>query len=252
MSRTTTVERRTGTRGTSRVTATGSGPGIRDWVAREGVERRRAGSGVPGRYIACKDSRRDDATDAGDSDEIRARRGSGADRRACRRRACAPARSFARARLVDVELVRCDLAGCDFSDAVLQRVRLVDCRAISADFGQAVAAVGVVRRLPARRGELPSRAASATRASSRRCSLAPISAAAVLEASRFPVAISRVPTSRTRGVRDVDLRGARLDGLQQRRVARRGDDRCRSALRARARIGRGGRRAHRRRRPDTN
>jgi hypothetical protein len=36
---------------------------------------------------------------------------------------------FERARLVDVDLVRCDLSGCDFSESVWQTVTLVDCRA---------------------------------------------------------------------------------------------------------------------------
>src|SRR5258706_14216889 len=34
-----------------------------------------------------------------------------------------PGESFERARLVDVELVRCDLSGCDFSESVWQRVK---------------------------------------------------------------------------------------------------------------------------------
>jgi uncharacterized protein YjbI with pentapeptide repeats len=44
--------------------------------------------------------------------------------------------SFQRSRLVDVDLVRCDLSGCDFSESVWQRVRLVDCRASSIDLSQ--------------------------------------------------------------------------------------------------------------------
>jgi uncharacterized protein YjbI with pentapeptide repeats len=44
--------------------------------------------------------------------------------------------AFARARLVDVELVRCDLSGCDFSESVWQRVRLVDCRASAIELPQ--------------------------------------------------------------------------------------------------------------------
>jgi uncharacterized protein YjbI with pentapeptide repeats len=45
--------------------------------------------------------------------------------------------AFERARLVDVELVRCDLSGCDFSESVWQRVKLVDCRASAVELPQA-------------------------------------------------------------------------------------------------------------------
>jgi uncharacterized protein YjbI with pentapeptide repeats len=48
-----------------------------------------------------------------------------------------PGESFERARLVDVELVRCDLSGCDFSESVWQRVTLVDCRASAIELPQA-------------------------------------------------------------------------------------------------------------------
>lgn len=44
--------------------------------------------------------------------------------------------AFARSRLVDVELVRCDLSGCDFSESVWHRVTLVDCRASGVDLSQ--------------------------------------------------------------------------------------------------------------------
>jgi len=44
---------------------------------------------------------------------------------------------FERARLVDVDLVRCDLSGCDFSESLWQRVTLVDCRASAIELPQA-------------------------------------------------------------------------------------------------------------------
>jgi uncharacterized protein YjbI with pentapeptide repeats len=47
-----------------------------------------------------------------------------------------PGQSFARARLTDVELVRCDLSGCDFSESVWRRVQLVDCRVSAIDLSQ--------------------------------------------------------------------------------------------------------------------
>src|SRR5439155_10195945 len=42
---------------------------------------------------------------------------------------------FARARLVDVELVRCDLSGCDFTEGAFHRVLLHECRATSLELG---------------------------------------------------------------------------------------------------------------------
>lgn len=45
---------------------------------------------------------------------------------------------FERARLVDVELVRCDLSGCDFAESVWQRVKLVDCRASAIELPQSL------------------------------------------------------------------------------------------------------------------
>lgn len=48
-----------------------------------------------------------------------------------------PGEAFERARLVDVELVRCDLSGCDFCESVWQRVKLVDCRASAIELPQA-------------------------------------------------------------------------------------------------------------------
>lgn len=48
-----------------------------------------------------------------------------------------PGEAFERARLVDVELVRCDLSGCDFSESIWHRVKLVDCRASAIELPQA-------------------------------------------------------------------------------------------------------------------
>ena len=68
--------------------------------------------------------------------------------------------AFAGRRLVDVELVRCDLSGCDFSEAPGERVRLVDCRASAIELPQAKLRDVIVRRLPARRREPPARPAA--------------------------------------------------------------------------------------------
>src|SRR6516162_2640409 len=45
--------------------------------------------------------------------------------------------SFSGARLVDVELMRRDLSGCDFSESVWRSVRLVDCRLSAIELTQA-------------------------------------------------------------------------------------------------------------------
>jgi uncharacterized protein YjbI with pentapeptide repeats len=47
-----------------------------------------------------------------------------------------PGGAFAKSRLVDVEFVRCDLSGCDFSESVWERVTLVDCRASGIELAQ--------------------------------------------------------------------------------------------------------------------
>ena len=126
-----------------------------------------------------------------------------------------PATAFARARLVDVELVRCDLAGCDFSEAVFHRVRLTDCRGIGIELGGASVAFGDGRRLPARRRELPHRRSSRRCASRHRY----VRRADFGGARLDEVAVPGVRPRRRRLLErayapNVDLRGARLDGLQ--------------------------------------
>jgi uncharacterized protein YjbI with pentapeptide repeats len=48
-----------------------------------------------------------------------------------------PGEIFERARLVDVRFERCDLSGCDFSEAVWRRVTLTDCRVTGLELPQA-------------------------------------------------------------------------------------------------------------------
>ncbi len=126
-----------------------------------------------------------------------------------------PGEAFAKGRLVDVELVRCDLSGCDFSESVVgagaaastavrrrsicrrRKLRDVTFERLPARRGQPAhgpAAAGPVRRVAAH-----GRGAHRRHASRR---------------SRSGAAISPAPTSRTRSAAAVDLRAARLDGLR--------------------------------------
>ncbi len=108
-----------------------------------------------------------------------------------------PGEAFERARLVDVELVRCDLSGCDFSESA---VAAGPARRLPGVVDRAAAGAAArrrVRRLPARRREPPDRAAGATSASTRRCSPAPSSSAAGSRTLRSRAATSPAPTSRT-------------------------------------------------------
>ncbi|MDQ1479467.1 MAG: hypothetical protein QOI44_328 [Actinomycetota bacterium] len=86
--------------------------------------------GMPGHYIGSQDSAMPhlDRLDFDDDGELIGARIVGA------RHA---GEVFPRARLVDVELVRCDLAGCDFSEAVFHRTKFVDCRGVGIELGQA-------------------------------------------------------------------------------------------------------------------
>ena len=145
--------------------------------------------------------------------------------------------AFAGARLVDVELVRCDLAGCDFSESAFHRVRLVDCRCIGDRARRRDVALGHDRRLPVRRRQLPNGAADAGALRRDRCAPRADFGGARLDDVQFPGCdLTGADVSNAR-CSDVDLRGARLDGLRGRRVAAWRDDRCRPAVRARARTG---------------
>ena len=121
--------------------------------------------------------------------------------------------AFARARLVDVELVRCDLAGCDFSEAAFHRVRFVDCRCVGAELGKRRSAR---RRSTTAASTTPTSASRSSRASgsSRRYSRVLISAVAQLDDVSFrDCDLTGADYSNARCSK-VDLRGARLDGLQ--------------------------------------
>jgi uncharacterized protein YjbI with pentapeptide repeats len=121
--------------------------------------------------------------------------------------------AFPRSRLVDVELVRCDLAGCDFSEAVLHRVRFSDCRGIGIELGGATwRSVTVV---DCRLDDANFRTAqlAQVRFDASVCTRADFGGAR-LDDVRFPACdLAGADFSNVRCA-DVDLRGARLDGLQ--------------------------------------
>ena len=161
----------------------------------------------------------------------RARRRAGR-RRAPRRRR----RSHARGSSTS-ELVRCDLAGCDFSEAAFHRVRFVDCR---------------LRRRGARPSDVPHRVRSTTAGST-----TPTSAWRSSQAVRFESSVlartdfggARLDDVSFRGCdltgadfsnarcSNVDLRGARLVGVKGVGFAERRHHRRRSAPRTRAGYG---------------
>jgi uncharacterized protein YjbI with pentapeptide repeats len=120
---------------------------------------------------------------------------------------------FARARLVDVQLVRCDLSGCDFSEAVWQRVTLTDCRCSSIDLSQA--RLRHVTFEDCKLDDANLRLATLADVRFDGCVLvAGELAAATMERVSFPGCdLAAADLSQARCT-DVDLRAARLDGLK--------------------------------------
>jgi uncharacterized protein YjbI with pentapeptide repeats len=119
---------------------------------------------------------------------------------------------FARSRLVDVELVRCDLSGCDFSEATWDRVRCVDCRASSIDLG--LAALREVTFLDCK---LDTANLRLTKLRNVRFDSCVLGAAEFVNAQMervtfFGSDLRGVNVSKVRCT-EVDLRGARLDGI---------------------------------------
>ena len=155
-----------------------------------------------------------------------------------------PATRSRGARLVDVELVRCDLVGLRLLRGGVRTGCASSTAGASAiELGGATWRDGHRRRLPARRRELPARAAARRCASRRRCCARADFGGARLEDVQFPGCdLAGADFSNARCA-DVDLRGARLDGLQGVGSLRGRDDRRRPAVRARARAGRGARAA---------
>jgi len=124
-----------------------------------------------------------------------------------------PGVQFARARLTDVELVRCDLSGCDFSESVWRRVQLVDCRASAIDLSQSD--LRDVSFRDCKLDEANLRLAQLLRVRFDRCSLAAAEfIGGRLEDVGFDGSdLTRVDFSHARCAA-VDLQGARLESLQ--------------------------------------
>jgi uncharacterized protein YjbI with pentapeptide repeats len=120
---------------------------------------------------------------------------------------------FARARLVDVELVRCDLSGCDFSEAAFHRVRLVDCRATSTELGGAT--WRMVTAGDCRFDDANFRTAHLEQSTveGSNCARADFGAAHLDRVRLVDCDLTGADFSNARCT-ELDLRGARLEGLQ--------------------------------------
>ena len=121
--------------------------------------------------------------------------------------------AFERARLVDVQLVRCDLSGCDFSETVWHRVTLTDCRCSSIELGQAT--LREVTFADSKLDDANLRLAKLQHVRFASCVLAGAElVGAQLQKVAFPASdLAGADLSNARCV-EVDLRGARLDGVR--------------------------------------
>jgi uncharacterized protein YjbI with pentapeptide repeats len=121
--------------------------------------------------------------------------------------------SFVDARLVDVEFVRCDLSGCDFSEASWLRVRLTDCRCTGIDLAQT--SLKNVTFTDCKLDDANLRMAKLHEVRFENCVLVGADAInATLEAVAFPGCdLAGMDFSQVRCA-DVDLRDARLDGIK--------------------------------------
>ncbi len=121
--------------------------------------------------------------------------------------------AFEKARLVDVELVRCDLSGCEFAETVWHRVTLTDCRCSSIELGQAT--LRDVTFADCRLDDANLRLTKLQRVRFTTCVLTGAELiGAQLEKVAFPLSdLAGADLTNTRCV-EVDLRGARLDGLR--------------------------------------
>jgi uncharacterized protein YjbI with pentapeptide repeats len=120
---------------------------------------------------------------------------------------------FERVRLSDVEFVRCDLSGCDFSEAIWQKVTLLDCRCSSVELPQA--SLKDVTFKDCKLDDANLRLAKLQRVRFDGCVLAGAEfISATLEEVTFPGSdLAGADLTKVRCA-DVDLRDARLDGLQ--------------------------------------
>jgi uncharacterized protein YjbI with pentapeptide repeats len=124
-----------------------------------------------------------------------------------------PGVSFARARLVDVQLVRCDLSGCDFSSSAWERVELVDCRLSAVELPQA--SLRHVTFTDCRLDDANVRLAQLRDVRFASCDLrgAELQGAQLERVAFAGTDLTRADVSGVR-CRDVDLRDARLDALE--------------------------------------
>jgi len=120
---------------------------------------------------------------------------------------------FGSAKLFDVELVRCDLSGCDFSESIWHRVTLIDCRATSIELAQST--LRDVTFSDCRFDDANFRLAKLLRARFESCALTGSDfRGAGLDHIAFPGSdLASADLSQVR-CQDVDLRDARLDGLK--------------------------------------
>jgi uncharacterized protein YjbI with pentapeptide repeats len=124
-----------------------------------------------------------------------------------------PGEQFARTRLADVTLNRCDFSACDFSEAVWHRVTLIGCRGSSVEL--AGARLRHVTFSDCRIDEANLRLAQLRDVTFAECGLAAsLWNHASLEGVRFPDCDLRNADFSNVRVEDTDLRRARLDGLQ--------------------------------------
>jgi uncharacterized protein YjbI with pentapeptide repeats len=161
---------------------------------------------VPGRYISGQDSAVSDPDrlDFDDDGELIGVRVVGA------RHA---GEAFRRARLVDVELVRCDLAGCDFSEAAFHRVRFVDCRCVGAELGQATFRHGTFDDCRLDDANFRIGVLTIVRFESSVLARTDFGGASLDDVSFPDCDLTGADVSNAR-CSNVDLRGARLDGLR--------------------------------------
>jgi uncharacterized protein YjbI with pentapeptide repeats len=167
---------------------------------------------VPGRYIGDKAIRaREHPKVSSELDALVISDGEAADVRVVGARHAGEA--FTGSRLFDVEFVRCDLSGCDFSESIWQRVTLIDCRATSIELAQST--LRDVTFSDCRVDDANFRLAKLLRTRFESCALVGSDfGGAGLEHIAFPGCdLSSADLSQVR-CRDVDLRDARLDALK--------------------------------------
>jgi uncharacterized protein YjbI with pentapeptide repeats len=121
--------------------------------------------------------------------------------------------SYARGRLVDVEFVRCDLTACDFSEGAWQRVKVVDCRCTGIDLSQLRLHEVTFTDCKLDNANVRLSKLDSVRFQNCVCTGADFVAAQLEKVAFAGSDLAGANFSQVRCV-DVDLRDARLDGLQ--------------------------------------